>query len=200
MRPRTLLIAAALTFGLAPAASAQDWFITPYVGGTFGGDATLGALHDVDDEIERRVNVGATFGWQPNVLGFEVDFGWSPNFFEDTAGDRDFELGDSNVTTLMANLLIGAPAGSAFHPYASGGFGLIRAFARAEALFADITDNDLGVNLGGGVNAMVSPRIGIRGDLRYFRSLQDEEPGEDFDLAFGDFDFWRVSAGVTFRW
>jgi opacity protein-like surface antigen len=196
-----LLLAAALAIGLAPAAaSAQDWFITPYIGGTFGGDATLGDLDDADDEIERRINLGATFGWQPNVFGFEVDFGWSPNFFEDTAGDRDFEFGDSNVTTLMANLLVGAPSGSAFHPYVSGGFGLIRTFARAEALFADITNNDLGMNLGAGVNAMFTPRVGIRGDLRYFRSLEDHDADDSFDLAFSDFDFWRISAGVTFRW
>ena len=62
-----------------------------------------------DDEVERRVDFGATLGWTtPSVVGFEVDLGWSPNFFEDTAGDANFEFGDNNVTTLMGNVLIGA--------------------------------------------------------------------------------------------
>ena len=78
-------------------------------------------------EVERRLDFGATVGWNPNVVGFEVDFGWSPNFFEDTAGDRNFEFGDSNVTTLMTNLLISAPPGTGLRPYLSSGLGLIRA-------------------------------------------------------------------------
>ena len=31
----------------------------------------------------------------------------------------------------------------------------------------------------------------MRGDLRYFRSLQDNEADNDFDLSLGSFDFWR---------
>ena len=46
-----------------------------------------------------------------SVVGFEIDLGYSPNFFEDTAGDRNFEFGDSNVTTLMGNVLLSAASG-----------------------------------------------------------------------------------------
>ena len=45
------------------------------------------------------------------MVGFEVDFGYSPNFFEVTEGAGDFEYGDNNVTTLMANVVLGAPIG-----------------------------------------------------------------------------------------
>ena len=91
-----------------------------------------------------------------SVVGFEVDLGYSPNFFEDTAGDRNFEFGDSNVTTIMGNVLLSAPPGGGVRPYASAGLGLIRAnVSSGTGLFNDLSTNDLGVNIGGGLNALV---------------------------------------------
>jgi len=200
MHVRRLLIIGALSLMLAPAtASAQSWFFSPFVGGNFGGSADFGDFSDGDDEVERRMDFGATLGWNPNVVGFEIDFGYSPNFFEDTAGDRNFGFGDSNVTTLMGNLLLSA-SGGGFRPYASAGLGLIRANVTSTGLFNDLATNDLGVNVGGGVNAQFTDMVGVRGDLRYFRSLQDNQPDNDLDLSLGSFDFWRGSVGLTFRW
>lgn len=202
MQVRKLLIISALSLALAPAtASAQNWFFTPFVGANFGGNASFGDFDDLDDEVEKRIDFGATLGWQPAIVGFEVDFGYSPNFFEDTAGDRNFEFGDSNVTTLMGNVLVGAPVGSNFRPYGSAGLGLIRSsVSSAGGFFDDLTANDWGVNIGGGINGMFSDSVGIRGDLRYFRSLEDNDPDSEVDLALGNFDFWRGTVGVTFRW
>ncbi len=202
MQVRKLFFISLLTVALAPASAfAQDWFFTPFVGANFGGNATFADFDDLDDEVERRLDLGATIGWNPGVVGFEVDFGWSPNFFQDTAGDLNFDFGDSNVTTLMANLLISAPHGSGIRPYGSGGLGLIRSsITGAGDLFDDLTSNDLGLNVGGGVNGFFNDNVGIRGDIRYFRSLQDNEPDDEFDLALSDFDFWRGTVGVTFRW
>jgi opacity protein-like surface antigen len=204
MRALKLITASLLTLALLPAtASAQQgWFFTPFVGGNFGGNAAFADFDDLDDEVERRVDFGATVGWVgENHIGFEVDFGYSPNFFENTAGDANFEFGDSNVTTLMANLLVGGSQfGVGVRPYASGGLGLIRSHISAGAFFDDLNTNDLGVNIGGGVQGFFNDRIGLRGDLRYFRSLADDEPDDEFDLAFSDFDFWRGTVGVTFRW
>jgi opacity protein-like surface antigen len=187
---------------LVPAtANAQDWFLTPFVGANFGGNASFEDFDDVDDEVEKRVDFGATIGWNPSVVGFEVDFGWSPNFFENTVGDADFEFGDSNVTTLMGNLLISAPPGRGIRPYGTAGLGLIRSRVSGIGDFLDnVTRNDLGVNLGGGVNGQFTDKVGIRADLRYFRSLKDDSNDNDFDLGLSDFDFWRGTVGVTFRW
>src|SRR5918994_7416858 len=121
MQVRKLLMISLMSLALLPAsASAQSWFVSPFVGANFGGSASFGEFPGVDDEVERRLDFGATIGWNPNVVGFEVDFGFSPNFFEDTAGDRNFEFGDSNVTTIMGNAIVGSQPGSGFRPYASG--------------------------------------------------------------------------------
>ena len=203
MQVRKLLMISALSLLLLPAtARAQSgWFFTPFIGGNFGGNADFGDFPDDDDAVERRMDFGATLGWNPSVVGFEIDLGYSPNFFQDTAGDANFEFGDNNVTTLMGNVLLSAPMGSGVRPYASGGLGLIRASVQsATGLFNDLSTNDLGINIGGGLNANFNDNVGIRGDLRYFRSLQDNQADNDFDLSLGSFDFWRGSVGLTFRW
>ena len=42
-------------------------------------------------------------------------------------------------------------------------------------------------------------KFGIRGDLRYFRSLEDVEAEDDLNIGLADFRFWRGSVGATFR-
>jgi opacity protein-like surface antigen len=187
-----------------PSRAAADWLFTPFIGANFGGNASFGEFDDFDDEVERRVDLGATIGWMgAGIVGFEVDFGWSPNFFENTIGPGNFEFGDSNVTTLMANVLVGAPVGGqtgpGIRPYGSGGLGLIRSQVDGGDFFNDLSTNDLGFNVGGGIHGFFNDNIGIRGDIRYFRSLADNEPDDEFDLALSDFDFWRATVGLTIR-
>src|SRR5262245_38376723 len=145
MRLRKLIIIGALALALLPGtASAQGWFFTPFVGANFAGDASFGDFDDADDEFERRVDFGATLGYNPNVVGVELDFGWSPNFFENTIGPGNFEFGDSNVTTFMVNLLVSAPPGRGIRPYVSGGLGLIRSSVSGVGdFFDDASRNDL---------------------------------------------------------
>ena len=60
------------------------------------------------------------------------------------------------------------------------------------------------MNYGGGIYLFPSPSFGIRADVRYFRTvgdltLEDIDELVGFDLPLPDFDFWRATAGVTFR-
>ncbi len=205
MRISRLFTTSAMVIALLPASASADWLFTPYLGANFGGNAVFSDFNDFDDEFERRVDFGASLGWMgAGIIGAELDFGYSPNFFEDTVGTANFEFGDSNVTTLMGNLLVGAPfggqTGPGFRPYGSGGLGLIRSQISGMTLFNDLDTNDVGVNVGGGVHGFFSDNVGLRGDLRYFRSLQDNEPDGNLDLGLSGFDFWRGTVGVTFRW
>jgi hypothetical protein len=191
-------------FLATPATVAADWLLTPFVGMNWGGSATFNDFDDFDDEFEQRANFGASFGWMgAGVVGFELDLGFSPNFFENTEGEGDFEFGDSNVTTLMGNVLLGAPiggqSGPGIRPYGVAGLGLIKSrIDDAHDLFA-VDSSSWGFNIGGGIIGFFGDSIGIRGDVRYFRSLQDDEPDDEFDIGLSDFGFWRGSVGVTFR-
>jgi opacity protein-like surface antigen len=194
---------AVFAFAAAPRQASADWYLTPFVGGNFGGNANFNGPNTFDDQVERRVDAGASLGWMgKGVAGLELDWGWSPNFFQNTTGSGNFAFGDSNVTTLMGNLVIGIPIGGqrggGVRPYVTGGAGLLRSNISATTFFDGLTSNDWGMNVGGGVHGYFSDHVGLRGDLRYFRLLENN-PGNALDLGLSDFNFWRGSIGVTFR-
>lgn len=180
----TATLAATLVMA-APAPSEAQTFVTPFVGATFGADSP-----------GERPTYGGSVLFMGKFAGLELDFGYTPDFFAES--DKLELADDSNVTALSANLLLGVGDGPV-RPYVTGGMGLLRSrITSAGQFFDDVSENDLGVNAGGGVIVMFSDHVGIRGDARYFRSLQDIDAG-DLAVSLGNFDFWRGSAGVAFR-
>ncbi len=187
----------AVATAAVPARASADWLFTPFIGATFGGSADIAGTGDTfSDNFHRKVNYGAALEWMGGgVFGFGVDFGYSPNFFRDsdTGG-----FGDGNVTTLMANVIVGAPIGGV-RPYASGGVGLIKQKVDNVGQFFDTIDNsDFGFDAGAGIMGFFSDNVGVRGDIRYFRTVNDTNP-DGVDLQLGSFKFWRGTVGITFR-
>jgi hypothetical protein len=41
--------------------------------------------------------------------------------------------------------------------------------------------------------------LGLRGDVRYYRNLGDPEPDDEFYIDFGEFSFWRGTAGIVLK-
>lgn len=133
------------------------------------------------------------------VAGFEVDISHRPGFFE-AAGVPDFLVSDSSVTTLMFNGLFRLPVGEGLRPYAAGGAGWRPTRIGGDDDFIRRRSSNVGINVGGGVMARLNDRIGLRGDIRYFRDLQDlEGESEFFSLGKDKLDFWRATVGVAFR-
>jgi opacity protein-like surface antigen len=184
---RVLSVLFLLAGTAAPARA--DWLITPYLGTAFGGATS-----------SQHVTYGASAAWMSHgIVGVEFDASIAPDLLDE---DEGVVLGitDSNATTLMGNVVIGAPLGApGVRPYVVGGAGLIRTRVKDAADVFDLDDNSFGVNVGGGVHAFVRENVGIRADVRYFRGLRDDDAGDGIDLALGSFDFWRASVGVTFR-
>lgn len=195
-------VAVTIISGGMPAAASADWLFTPFVGMNWGGAATFGDVGDFGDEFEKRGTYGASLTYVGDgAMGFEIDFGWAPNFFENTAGETDFDFGENNVTTFMANLTLGGGrSGEGVRPYLTGGAGLIKIRATHAGDLFDVQSTDWGFNLGAGIAGFFSDNAGLRMDLRYFRSLKDDEPGDDdLDVALSDFRFWRGSLGLVIR-
>ena len=182
----SIIIASLCTaLALPTAARAQTTFLTPYVGATFGEDAP-----------DTQLTYGGSLTFMGGIAGVEIDFSYTPDFF-DTSDDVEL-IGDSNVMTFMGNLIIGPWAGRV-RPYGVVGLGLLRSSIDASDLFDEVSTNDFGFDIGFGVIGMMSDNVGLRGDVRYFRSFEDPEGGDDdLDVAVSNFDFWRATAGVTF--
>jgi opacity protein-like surface antigen len=191
VRKHLLAIAVVL---LLPGVARADWLFTPYGGMTFGKDAS---------NLE-HFNWGVDAGWMGHgIVGFDVDFNHTPNFFEPKDATNTTELfGSNNVTSLMGNLLIGAPIGGqkggGVRPYVSGGIGLLKSNVPGASDFLTISSNDFGMNFGFGAHVFASDHVGFRGDVRYLRSLQKNDSTVT-NFALGNFDFWRWTVGVTFR-
>jgi opacity protein-like surface antigen len=137
-----------------------------------------------------------------DAFGWEAEFSYSPDFFD--ASDDPFETERSgSVMSFMGNAIIGAPLGpeGRFRPYVTGGVGLMQMQVVSDAGTFENSTSEFGFNLGAGALGLVGSRFGLRGDLRYLRSFQDQAPswtrGTAPDIAPGSFDFWRASVGVT---
>ena len=185
---------AALMLVLVPASAGADWLFTPNIGMGFGGNAN----HN------DQASWGASFGWMgEGIFDWEADLAYTPEFFE--PGDGDVDLVDnSNVTSFMANVIIGAPVGGqtglGLRPYFSAGAGVMQMNVQGSRDLFAINNSEFGINSGGSAMGFVSDHLGFRGDLRYYRQLSDPVLDNEFDIGLGDFDFWRGTVGVTFRW
>jgi len=82
-------------------------------------------------------------------------------------------------------------------PYATAGIGMIRSWVTDPSnTVADTNQNNFAFNFGGGVMYSLNNRVGLRGDVRYFRALVNEDNRDGF--YFNDYGFLRATFGVTF--
>ena len=185
MFQRTMVLAIFALLAAAPAGA--QGFISPYIGFNFGGDsANCEALRDCED---RRTNFGLSIGTRRGVLGVEQDIAYAPDFFGKTPG------GSNGVLTLMSNLLLVIPAGP-IQPYGVVGIGLIRPRMKLDAASLSLSNNALGYDIGGGINIYLARAFAIRGDVRRLKTLSDITLGL---FSNEELEFWRGTAGVTFR-
>ena len=185
---RKLLLTAGIVCALAgalPSRADAQAFITPFAGVTFKGDAPA-----------KQLTYGGGLTFMGKVAGFDLDLGYTPDFFNQS--EDVVVVGDNNVTTLMASLVVGPGAGPV-RPYGVAGVGLLRSSIGATDFFDSVSTNDFGVNAGVGVLGKIAPRVWLRGEVRYFRSLQDPSNDDDVDVTLGKFDFWRGTIGISFQ-
>ena len=171
----------------APAVATADGFLSPFIGVNFGGNT--------DD---KSTVYGGSIGFMGQKSGFEVDFGYTSEFFSDDTVDVD-----GKVVTLMGNVILGGRRGG-FSPYAAFGAGLIRTRIDAidDVLDVEASKNNWGGNVGGGFFAG-GKSLTLRADVRYFRAFNFDD-GLEFSRDLGIIDdtlgFWRGTIGVGLMW
>jgi opacity protein-like surface antigen len=181
--------AAALIVASAAPARAQG-FVSPFIGYDFGGDSGCAEADDCED---KKLNWGVGFGAMGSVLGFEEEFSYASNFFGDVPGQS------TSVLTLMSNLMI-APAIGPVRPFVVGGIGLMKTNVDfdSSSSFLSADNNSAAWDLGAGVMGFFGEHVGVRGEIRHFRSFSD------FDVLGVSVDntklrYNRASAGVIFK-
>jgi hypothetical protein len=179
------VFAAAIAVG-TPTTARAEGYVSPWTGVQFGSDVANG-------RAGFGVNAG---GMGAGVIGGEVGLGFNPSFF---GSNNDF--GSNSVLDLMGNIIVGVPIGgtrgTGVRPFVTGGLGLIRTQIDGGNLFRVASSgNHFGYNVGGGVMGYFSDHVGVRGDLRYLRTV-DGDVVNGLDL--GGFHYWRVAAGIVIR-
>jgi opacity protein-like surface antigen len=187
-----ILFACVMTLAL-PHAARADVLLTPFAGVSFL------------DEGNEKLSYGAGIAFG-GLIGVEAELGRTQLGELDVAS-TPIDL-EANLTTGMVNLVVRLPAGPV-QPYATGGVGVIRVSGDVSVPFLgsvlSLSGQDFGMNVGGGIYVFPSKNLGLRADVRYFRTIGDltldelADIGDDFDLPIPEFDFWRVTGGVTLR-
>jgi hypothetical protein len=186
----------ALLCGFFPASARADGLFIPFIGWNFGGDADSDFADAVDAS---RLNWGASLAWMGGgVIGVEGDFSYSPDFFGKT------DLGGSSVFTAFGNVLLGVPFGGqrgfGIRPYALAGIGVLYPEGDAFANQFELSEWKVGWNFGGSVMMFFTSHVGLRGDVRYFRTFQALDVlGIELEDGPGNLDFTRGSVGFIVR-
>jgi hypothetical protein len=178
-----ILCATLATLAGAPAVHA-DTMLSAHGGVAFGGDL---------DDTAGTWGGALTF-MGDGLLGFEIEGAYTPDFFDDNL----IVLDENNVSTLMGHLLLGGGNENG-RLFVSLGAGIQQARARDIDDFFDVDSTDFAASAGVGGMGFFSENFGVRGDVRYFRSFGEDVGDDDFDLDFGDFSYWRGTAGLVFR-
>jgi hypothetical protein len=166
-----------------------DGFVTPYIGFNYGGNSNCASLTNCED---KPMNFGVSVGSKSSVVGFEADIAWAKDFFGKVPG------ADNSVFTLMTNVVIG-PSSVRVQPYFIAGVGLIRPHTSLNVAdtITSFSENSIGYDLGGGVNGYFTKSVGIRGDIRRFKTFQDLP--RISGLSDEHLMFWRASVGLAIR-
>lgn len=182
---RHYLATAAVLLLLGAGSARAETLVTGFGGFAFGGATD-----------RSRATYGGALGFLgAGGFGVELEVATTPKFFGGADGDV---FTQNNVLTLMGNIMLAAPAGPV-RIYGTAGAGLLKTRIEDPDRLFNIDSKDFGVNVGGGVIVPLGKHLGLRGDVRYFRDLQDVDPDGEFDLDFGNVDYWRGVAGLTLR-
>lgn len=182
-------VIASLALGIltvAPGPAAAQGFISPFIGFDYGGDSGCPTATGCED---KHSNLGVAGGKLGAIAGAEVEFAYARDFFGDTPGV------DTSVLTLMTNVIVGPRIG-VIRPFVLGGVGLIKSHVELDAGSLLDSSNQFGWNLGGGVMLMFGDHVGVRGDIRRFKSFQDISI-LGFDLSEEKLTYNRASAGLV---
>ena len=183
-----LRAAFALVVFLGAAQPAQaDWLLTPFAGAAFRTQTGFFDLDDVAGKRHTTYGVAVTL-FPEGVVGADAEVSWTPSAF--TGHDL---VESSRVTTATGSVLIALPRrwSRVVRPYATIGAGLIQVTSTDITGIFPIDSTRPAASAGAGVWWSITPRIGVRADVRFLRTVSNE--------AADWFERWQTTIGATIR-
>jgi hypothetical protein len=203
-RRAVLVLCGVAAWAGVPSPAFADLYFSPFVALKFGGETTLidpdlvAGSSEAGDKARKFTWGGGVMWLGTGVLGFEGEVAVTPGYFK---GDPQIVL-SSRVTTVLANVVIAAPltlTRESLRPYASAGWGLMRASSDVGDPALSFTRNLSAFNVGGGAIGMLSRRTGVRWDVRYLRGVGSAEGGGTLLGGSARLSYWRASMAVVIR-
>ena len=186
-----------------PSTAAAEWHITPTIGVTFAGGTTFVDLQDAAKKRHADFG-GAVALLGAGIIGAEAIVTITPGFFETDRPPFSTapEIESSRTVAVMGNVVLTTPrrwTEYGLRPFVSGGFGMLHVSQTpAAAAGLGVHARVGGFNLGGGAIGFLTPKTGIRFDLRYYRSLRQTDQG-DMAIGLASLHYMTASVGVVFR-
>ncbi len=193
----TLVLAASLLL-LCVRAHAADRQIRPFVGATFGGGTTFVDPEDAIGSPNPAIGVSAVFLGE--VFGAEAEAADAPGFFE--SGDKHLVL-RSRVTTISGNVIVAAPHRLTeywLRPYFVAGGGLMRVRTTTSFNVFDVSKVIPQVDVGVGVVAFLTNRVGVSWDVRRFQSVGADTKEVGLSIGGESLSFWRATMSAVIRY
>ena len=184
----------------APATARADFFVIPFAGIKFGGSTSIVDLELAADKNKLVLGAAALKIGQ-SVLGYEVEFGTMPAYFEndEEAVERPLVKAGSYVSDLTGSLVLSFPPSftrSGLRPYAVIGGGLIHAESADFLEVFQVRRTVPAITLGFGATGLITNNVGVRFDLRHLRSISRDAPSGGVGRHI---DYWRFTMGLLLR-
>ena len=174
---RRALLLGLMLLALAPPARAQDIFAVPFAGVKFGGDTSIFDLEFAADTKAFTMG-GSVVVLGDGVFGYEADFAYVPNFFQNESS-RPLVKPGSYVIDLTGGAIFALPSGvtrGGLRPYALLGVGLINAQAADILEIFQVRRTVPAFKISIGAQALLlTNNVGIRFDLRHVRSFTGDD-------------------------
>lgn len=186
---------------LAPIPVYADWLLTPFMGVKFGGRTSIIDLEQAADRTKLTIG-GSLSRIGDGLFGVEVEGAYIPGYFErNTPDPQDDLLASSYVLDLSGNAIVALPpnmTGGGLRPYLTAGLGLMHAEGVDILTFFRIRRTMPAITLGVGATGLLTNRVGVRFDLRYLRSIAQQDA---FQISVGrQLSYWRGTIGIGIKY
>ena len=191
----------------APPGEYFGWTATGFIGSYFASGGDAAQANDINGSYTFGGEVSRMWGH----IGAEFLADFAPKYKIDSLALSEHP----EVNSYMANVvgIWNTRYQQRVQPYVSGGLGGIQMHTSvlpATALTGSTANTkvyktDFGWNVGGGAYAFAGRRVGLRGDVRWYKATGSTSltgtPAENVTTALlSGIDFWRANIGVAFRW